>query len=416
MTEKITLPNGLRIVHERLPGVRSCTLGLWVESGSRHEPPELCGISHYIEHMLFKGTDTRTAAQLAADFDAIGGQVNAFTTKEHTCYYCRTLDSHLQEAAGLLCDMFFHSKFAPRDVELEQSVIFEEIDMYEDTPEDLVSEQLVAAVYDGCSLARPILGYKDTLAAINGDTLRDYRATRYTPENTVVALCGSYSDEDLALLVAQFEGMGQQTPPSRGAVCYKPAFVVRKKEIEQNHLIAAFPSLETGSPERFVMQIMNNTLGGGMSSRLFQRVREQQGLCYSIYSYTNAYFGAGALGIYVALSARTELSALTMIREELDRLCESGITEEELARSREQLKANVLMGLEGTSSRMNTLARNELIYGRQHTAEDIIAGFDAVTRDDILKLAQRTFAFDAASLSAVGQVKTEADYRKAFGI
>lgn len=416
MTEKITLPNGIRIVHERLPGVRSCTLGLWVESGSRHEPEELCGISHYIEHMLFKGTDTRTAAQLAADFDAIGGQVNAFTTKEHTCFYCRALDTHLPEAARLLCDMFFRSTFAQREVELEKSVIFEEIDMYEDTPEDLVSEQLVAAAYDGCSLARPILGFKETLTRIDGEKLRDYRETRYTPENIVVALCGSYSDEDLAHLTEQFAGMGKRTPPSRGDVCYRPAFVVRKKEIEQNHLIASFPSIETGSPDRFIMQIMNNTLGGGMSSRLFQRVREQHGLCYSIYSYTNAYFGAGSLGIYVALSARTELSALAMVREELDRLCQDGLTDDELSRSREQLKANVLMGLESTSTRMNSLARNELIYGRQYSADDIIAGFDAVTRDDVLRLARDTFVYDRASLSAVGQAKTEADYRKAVGV
>lgn len=414
MVEKIVLPNGVRLVHEHMPQMRSCALGLWVESGARHEPKELCGISHYIEHMLFKGTETRTAAGLAADFDAIGGQVNAFTTKEHTCFYCRTLDSHLPEAAELLCDMFFHSVFADRDMDLERQVIIEEIGMYEDTPEDLVSEILTAAVYDGYPLGRPILGTKETLAGMKGETLLAYQKKCYTPENTVVALCGSYTDADLKMLADRFSAMEKRPAPQRDDAQYQASLVTRKKDIEQNHLMVCFPALPAGSDRRYDLQVLNNAFGGGMSSRLFQKVREEKGLCYAIYSFSTAYVGTGVLGIYTALSQETELSALRLIREEIERLLDGGLTEDELRRNKEQLKANVIMGMESTSSRMMSVARGEYLYGRAHTPEDIIRGFDAVTLDSVQSLAREIFQFDKASLSAVGQVKDKETYKKAF--
>ncbi len=414
MVNKIVLPNGVRLVHEKMPGMRSCTLGLWVESGARHEPEALCGISHYIEHMLFKGTESHTAAELAAAFDAIGGQVNAFTTKEHTCYYCRTLDIHLQQAAGLLCDMFFHSSFAEKEMNLERQVIIEEIGMYEDTPEDLVSELLTGAIYDGYALGRPILGTPQTLKSMTGQTLRDYRAQCYTPENTVVALCGSYRDEDLAMLTEVFGKMEKRPAPRRDDAQYKPSLVTKKKDIEQNHLMLCFPALPAGSDRRYDLQVLNNALGGGMSSRLFQKVREESGLCYAIYSFSTAYAGTGILGVYTALSQQTELQALGLIRQEIDRLLKDGLTQSELSRNVEQLKANVVMGMESTSSRMMSVARSEFTYGRAQTPEDIIRGFDAVTRESVLALAHDIFDFDRVSLSAVGQVKDQDTYRKAL--
>ncbi|MBQ2692338.1 MAG: insulinase family protein [Clostridia bacterium] len=416
MVEKITLDNGLRIVHERLSHLRSCALGIWVESGSRHEPEELCGISHFIEHMLFKGTENRSAAQLAADFDAVGGNVNAFTTKEHTCYYCRTLGEYLPRAAELLCDMYFNSSFDEAAVELERGVILEEIDMYEDTPDDLVNEEMFSAIYDGYKLGRPILGFEETLEKMTGETLKHYVSENYTPRNTVISLVGSYTDEDLASLAEVFGRMEDKPAPVIEESHYKPAFTLKKKDIEQNHLMLAFKGLPIGHEDRYSMQVLNAILGSGMSSRLFQRVREQNGLCYTIYSFSTAYIGTGACGIYVALGRDTELKALRLIREVVDEILRDGVTESELERTKTQLKSSILMSLESTTSRMSTMARNEMVYGRPITEEEIANGFDAVTLESVHNVAKCIFDWAGASFSAVGKVREESEYKEALGL
>lgn len=416
MVEKITLDNGVRILHERMEGFKSCSLGLWVESGSRHEPESLCGISHYIEHMLFKGTHTRTAAELASGFDALGGQVNAFTTKEHTCFYCRTLGEYLPEAAELLCDMYFNSAFDEQATDLERSVIIEEIGMYEDTPDDLVNEQLFSAVYDGYKLGRPILGTKESLEGINGETLRHYRADNYTPENTVVALCGNYSQKDIDSLCMVFSKMEKKPFPVIEKSIYQPAFTLKTKDTEQNHLMLGFEGLKTGSEERYVMQVLNGILGSGMSSRLFQTVREKNGLCYTVYSFCTAYIDTGVCGIYTALSKETELKAIELILSVLRDIKENGVTQQELQRNITQLKSNVLMGLENNSARMTTMARNEFVYGRQISEEEISRGFDSVTRQQVHEMAQRIFDFSRMSFSAVGKVREEIEYKKVLGM
>jgi len=408
--EKITLKSGLRIVHERLDHVRSCAFGVWVQSGSRHEPEALCGVSHFIEHMLFKGTDTLSAAALAEAFDGIGGQVNAFTTKENTCYYVRVLDTHLQTAAGLIADMFFRSAFAEKETDLERGVIVEEIGMYEDTPEDLCNELLFAEAFKGASLARPILGTQDSLKGITGDVLRSYRAKAYTPQNTLISISGSYSEADLQAIIALFDIAPPGTPPVLEGASYSPGVVLRKKDIEQNHLIVGFPGLPTGHDKRFTMQVMNNVLGAGMSSRLFQKIRETHGLCYTIYSFAAQYIGAGLFGIYTALGRETEGEALRHIRDEVLRFKAEGITAEELSRTQEQLKSTVLMGLEGTTSRMSAIARNELTYGRYIPEDEIVAGLDAVTLEDVTTLARETLDFGRMTFAAVGNIGEEAAY------
>ncbi|MEA4920924.1 MAG: pitrilysin family protein [Clostridiaceae bacterium] len=416
MVEKITLDNGIRIVHEKLEYLRSCSLGLWVESGSRHEPDDLCGISHFIEHMLFKGTENRSAAQLAADFDAVGGQVNAFTTKEHTCFYCRTLGEYLPKAAELLCDMYFNSAFEESAVNLERSVIVEEIGMYEDTPDDLVNEELFSAVYNGYKLGRPILGTKKSLDDIDGKMLKEYRRLNYTPRNTVIALCGSYSDEDVQKLVEVFSKMEDLTPPSIEESHYQKAFTLKKKDIEQNHLMIAFNGLPVGDDRRYSAQVLNAILGSGMSSWLFQRVRERNGLCYTIYSFNTSYINTGVFGIYVALSKETELRAIALIIDVIKEMMEKGIGQEELERTKTQLKSNVLMGLENTSSRMSTIARNEFVYGRAIDEDEISKGFDSVTRESVLEVARELFDFKNISFSAVGKVREEEEYKTALGM
>ncbi len=411
MVESITLDNGVRILTEDMPGMRSASLGIWVGAGSRHETNSENGAAHYIEHMVFKGTEHRSAADIAQEMDAIGGQVHAYTTKENTCFYVRALDTHLPQAADVLCDMFFHSAFRQEDVDTERGVILEEIGMYADNPEDLCSERLAAAVYKGSPLARPILGKPSTLENMTGETLRAWRNAHYRPDNTIVTLAGSFSPAVVDDLKARFSAM---TPSPKGKskrATYHSAFTRKKKATEQNHITLAFPGLPYGDDRRFTLQLLSFILGGGMSSRLWQQVREQQGLCYSIYSYGAGHEDTGLFGIYTALGRETEHQALQSIRRVVDALVQEGVTEQELSRAREQSKASVLMGLESTQSRMSHLGRSTMLTGRVLSPDEIIAAYDAVTREDILTLARTLFDYDQASLSAVGRVENEEYYR-----
>lgn len=406
-----TLPNGVRIVTEAIRSVRSAALGIWVGGGSREEAPSESGAAHFIEHMLFKGTQRRSAQDIARETDAIGGQMNAFTTKECTCFYGRVLDDHLPQALDILWDMVYCSSFAQSAVETERGVILEEIDMYEDTPDDLCAEKLFGAVFPGNALARPILGSEETLETMTGDFLREYHRRHYRGDNTVVALAGSFTEEILEDIRRRFGTLpGGQAQPVERAV-YTPAFVATAKPIEQNHLTLAFPGLDYNSPKRFALQLLSSILGGGVSSRLFQQVREQQGLCYSIYSYGAGHADTGVFCIYTALNKETEAKAIATIRRVVDQLREEGPTAEELERAREQSKANVVMGLESTQSRMSHAGRSLLFSGEILSPEEIIAAYNAVTHEDVVAQAQEIFRWDQVSLSAVGQVKTAEEYR-----
>ena len=411
MVQIETLPNGVRLVTEHINTVRSAALGIWVGGGSREEGDAESGAAHFIEHMLFKGTAHRSAQDIARETDAIGGQMNAFTTKECTCFYGRVLDDHLDQALDILFDMVYHSSFTQEAVETERGVIFEEIDMYEDTPDDLCAEKLAAQVFQGNPLARPILGAKNTLATMTGESLRDYHRRHYQGHNTVVALAGSFSPQILDDLRRRFAVLPAGSPRPLTPAVYTPGFVATAKPIEQNHLTLAFPGLDYNSPRRFALQLLSSILGGGVSSRLFQQVREQQGLCYSVYSYGAGHADTGLFCIYTALNRETETKALATIRQVVDQLRREGPTDEELSRAREQSKANVMMGLESTQSRMSHAGRSLLFSGEILTPEQIIAAYDAVTRADVIALAQDLFRWDQASLSAVGQVRTAEEYR-----
>jgi predicted Zn-dependent peptidase len=414
MYEKIVLPNGVRLLHEHIPHVRSVSLGIWVGTGSRYEDARMSGASHFIEHMLFKGTETRTAEELASVMDAIGGQTNAFTTKECTCFHGRVLDTHLPQLSDVLRDMFFQSKFDENDIVNERGVILEEIDMYQDTPEDLASERLSSAVFKGFSLARPILGKKSTLDAMTGDALRQYKAEHYRPDSLVVAVSGSYKPEDIARLTETFATMPSGGRNSFRTASYSPMFTAKRKNLEQNHLSIAFPGIAVTDNSRFALQLLCDILGGGMSSRLFQTVRERRGLCYTIYSYGTSYIDTGLFSIYTALGRETEREAIRVIIDEIKRFKEAGVTPEELRRAREQVKANVLMGLESTSIRMNRLGRNELYFGCVPEPEEIIGRYDAVTADDIQKLSEQYLDLSRISFSAVGKVENADKYREMF--
>ncbi len=408
---QITLPNGVRILTEHVPAVSSAALGIWVGTGSRDEKANENGAAHFIEHMLFKGTNQYSAREMAQRMDVIGGQVNAFTTKECTCFYARALNSHLGEAADILCGMFFDAKFAEEDVQTERGVILEEIGMYADDPADLVMERMAAVIYKRSSLARPILGKKATLEKMSGEWLKEYKRTHYPPDRVVIALAGSFEESFVEELKERFSVMEPGTLEKSKAAVYHPALTLKRKATEQNHLLLSFPSLPDVDPRRFSLQLLSSILGGGMSSRLFQEVREHQGLCYNIYSYGAGYQDIGAFSIYAALGKETEQQTLTAIRQVVDRFTQEGAAETELNRVRELAKANVLMGLESTTARMNNMARAALRQEPVRSEEEIIAAYDAVTIEELKALAQETFQWDQCSFSAVGKVDTEEVYR-----
>lgn len=410
MYHQTTFPNGARLLTQEVPGARSAALGFFIGAGSRHERAKENGAAHFIEHMLFKGTARRTAAQLARDTDAIGGQLNAYTTKEYTCFYARTLDSHLDRGLDLLADMLFHSKFDPGDTQLERGVILEEIGMYEDTPEDLVAERLSAAVYKGTSLARPILGRASTLAGMDGDWLRAWHREHYHAGALVVSLAGSFSpkqEERLNRLLASLPGgPAHRVRPA----AYRPAVTAKRKAIEQNHLILAFPAPSYLDPRRAQVLLLNSLLGGGCSSRLFQELREQRGLCYTVYSYVADHADTGLLGIYTAVSPEQERPALEAARQVALELAGQGPSQEEVDRVREQAKANLLMGDESVQARMSHAGSSALLYGRVKETRELLDEYDAVTREQLRALAGELFRMEHASLSAVGRVRPAQEY------
>lgn len=411
MYVKRVLPNGVRLISEKLDTVRTVSVGIWVGNGSRYEPAALSGISHFIEHMIFKGTEKRSAQHIAIAIDALGGQANAFTDKECTCYYMKVLDKRLQTGISILADMFMHSRFAQEDINLERGVVLEEIDMYEDSPEDVAIDKLFEQCYAGSALGRPILGTAETLQAINSEAMHDYMQHYYRPADTVIAVSGHFTEDDLDYIAELFSHMQGEGRNQITSAVYQPSLLLREKDIEQNHLCLSFPGVSLLSEERYAMNLLSSILGGGMSSRLFQGVREQNGLCYSIYSFTTPHLDTGLFSIYTGLGPETEQKALELILRELRQFCEDGPAAEELSRCREQVKTNLLMGLESTGTRMMTIGRSELLRGQVSAVEQVLAAYDRVTAEDVLALARRVFDFTQASLSVVGQPDRQDTYR-----
>ena len=357
MYEKRTLPNGVRMVYEHMPHVRSAAIGVWIGVGSRYESPSNAGSAHFIEHMLFKGTAQHTASELAERMDAIGGQVNAYTTREGTCYYARVLDEHLDRAGDLLAEMLFTSNFA-------------------------------------------------------GAQLRAFQLAHYIAPRIVIAVSGSFTEENLAHLAAHFSWLPARPDLTMRRGSYTPAFTLKRKAIEQNQISIGFPGLPTGSEARFTMALLSSILGGNMSSRLFQTVREKNGLCYAVYSYTAGFLDCGMFAVSAAVGRETEQRALALIRDELDRFRTDGVTQTELDRAREQVHASVLMAEESTAARMNKLGYSELYLGRVLSADEVLARYDAVTCEDILGLARETLDFARVSFSAVGRLRPQEEYEQ----
>ncbi|MCK1992430.1 M16 family metallopeptidase [Peribacillus muralis] len=399
MIKKYTCQNGVRIVLENIPTVRSAAIGVWIKTGSRNETPELNGVSHFLEHMFFKGTTTRNAREIAESFDSVGGQVNAFTSKEYTCYYAKVMDNHASYALEILADMFFNSNFDEEELKKEKNVVYEEIKMYEDTPDDIVHDLLSQAVYEKHPLGYPILGTEETLETFTSETLKKYVHDMYTPDKVVISIAGNV-DEKLISEVESYFGSYQGGKHRPELV--KPAFhenkITRKKETEQAHLCLGYKGLEIGNDKTYSLITLNNILGGSMSSRLFQDVREQRGLAYSVYSYHSSYQDSGLVTVYGGTGTNQLDSLYETIQETLDTLKRDGITEKELRNSKEQLKGSLMLSLESTNSRMSRNGKNELMLGEHRSLDDIIIKIDEVTEGTVNELANQIFTQHSLSL------------------
>lgn len=405
--QKEVLPNGLVVITEPMEHVHSVSVGIWLRSGSRREPAELNGISHFIEHMVFKGTRRRTAEDIAREVDSIGGMLDAFTAKEMVCFNTRVLDEHLPKAFDVLADMVLEPKFAEEDIAREQSVILEEIRMTQDSPEDLVHELFTQNFWMPHSLGKPILGTPETVSAFTRKSLQDWFRRYYAPNHILITAAGHLQHDQLVELVAErFANLvASEDAALDGAPRPAPHITLRTKhELEQVHLCLGVPALPLTDDRRFAVSILNNVLGGGMSSRLFQNIRERQGLAYAIFSEMNSYRDAGMLSVYAGTSIETAEQVIRSILEEFRRMKEEPLTEEELRRSKDHLKGATLLALEGSSSRMNSLARYHLYFGRHFTPQELIEMLERVTVGHVQQLACEFFAPERIAASVVGNL------------
>lgn len=391
--DQITLPNGLRIIGERIEHFRSVSVGLWLGAGSQYETAEEAGVSHFLEHMVFKGTAKRTARQIAEEMDAVGGQLNAFTAKECTCFYAKVVDEHLPLAMDVIADLVTAPAFDPAEMEKEKGVVLEEIAMAEDTPEDLVHELLMLAHCGDQPVARPILGTCESVSGCARDKLAGYWRRMYRPQNAVLAIAGNYDWDAVRAMAGELlggwpsDGMDRREWATRAAV---PGVETKEKDIEQAHICLGYPGLMMGDERNYELSIFNSVFGGAMSSRLFQKIREDSGMAYTVYSYPNAYTDCGMLSVYAATNPETAVAVYDMILAEAKAIAEAGMTRAEFDMAREQMKAGYILGLESTSARMQSVGRRLLLLNRTRTEDETIARINAVKYDDVNDLMRAT--------------------------
>jgi predicted Zn-dependent peptidase len=395
MIVKERLANGLTLITEAMPHVRSVTIGVWLRRGSRHEVPEKSGISHFIEHMVFKGTSNRSAERIASEVDQIGGHMDAFTAKEYAAFHLKVLDEHLPLAVEILGDILLHPLFDPAEMTKEKKVIFEEINMVEDTPDDLVMELFTEAMWPDHPLGRPILGTKKSVSSFDREHLSEFFRSSYRPDNLVIAAAGHLDHAATAALVQRHFGeLSAGGDAVNGGPPQPAAKVVTrsKKELEQVHLCLGTPSYPQTHGSRYGLYVLNTILGGSMSSRLFQNVREKRGLVYSISSGVTAYSDAGIMSVYAGTSLDTVDEVLKLTLEELRRLMGERLTADELRRAKDHLKGSLMLSLESTGSRMSHLARQEIYFGRQFGLDEITGGIEAVDVDQVQRIANEVFS------------------------
>ncbi len=398
--QKTTLPNGLRIITESIPSVRSISVGVWVFTGSRDEAKELAGISHFIEHMVFKGTKKRRMHQIANRLESVGGYLNAFTSKEYTCYFARALDEHLERAVDVVCDMVLQPTFPEKELVREKDVVLEEIKMYEDVPEDLVFDRFESIIYKGHNLGRPVIGYPETVKAFTRQDLLDYMDARYTPDRTVLSVAGNV---DHAKVVRFAEKAFAESPRAaskkvkRIANNYRPADHEEARAIHQAHMVFGTRGVGIHDRDRITLSVLNTILGGGMSSRLNQNIREKYGYCYNIYSFVNMHSDTGDFGIYMGTDGSKINHSRKLIQRELDRMMQDKVSPRKLGQAINQVKGSLMLGLESMSNRMMRIARQELYFNRYYTLDEIIETVEQVTAERICEVAQALFQEDKFS-------------------
>ena len=404
--EITTLENGIRVITETVNHVQFMSMGFWVGVGSRYESEKQWGITHFIEHMLFKGTEKRTADQISGAVDAVGGQLNAFTSKENTCYYIKTLTEDFPLAVDVLSDMFLNSRFDNEEIAKEREVIIEEIKMYEDTPDDQVHDLMSANLWPDHPLGRAILGTEESIAVFDHDMLKDYMKQYYTGSNIVVSVVGNISHNQVVEAIREVLGgiPKGEVNQYRIADRAKPGVNCYYKEIAQSQICVAMPGVAKEDDRLFPLSILNTYLGGGMSSRLVKKIREEEGLAYSVYSYNGSYIDTGAFVISVGTRPENCQRVIDIILEELDDVRQNGITKDELDKSFSQLKGSLYMGLETVNSRMNKLGRSMLIYDRVITPEENVDELSKVTLEDVKSLAGDMFRRENLQITVLGPV------------
>jgi predicted Zn-dependent peptidase len=405
--QKFLLSNGVRVLIEEIPHVRSASVGFWVDAGTKDESAKNNGISHFIEHMMFKGTSKRTALEIARSLEDTGGSMNAFTDKENTCYYARVLDDQVPLAIDVLADMLMNSAMDPEELKREKQVVIEEIKMYEDQPDELVQDMFSEAFWGDHPLGRPIVGTQKTVSGTSREDVFDYLDRNYSPDRVIVSIAGNVSTprvmEQLEATIGQLKRRGESR------VLTEPEALsnvrIKYKDIEQVHLCMGTPGIVATHPDRYVMAIIDSILGGGMSSRLFQEVREKRGLAYSISSYEIMYAKAGVFGVYAGCSPKHADQVVDLVVEELERVKAEGITDEELRRAKDQLRGGMLLSMETPRHRMSRMARNELYFGRLISPDEVIADVERVSLDDIRRVANQVFDTSRMTMTVVGPVK-----------
>jgi predicted Zn-dependent peptidase len=404
MVVREVLDNGLRLITETMPQVRSVTIGVWLTRGSRHEVEARGGIAHFVEHMLFKGTATRTAEDIAQAIDSIGGQLDAFTAKEYASYYIKVLDEHLPLAVDLLSDIVLRPAFAADEIEREKKVILEEIKMVEDTPDDLVHELFTQHFWEGHPLGRPILGSRETVESFTTDSLRHYFGGAYVAPNVVISAAGNIEHPAVRDLVsrafAPLPASGEPTLEAAPAVV--PQVITRTKELEQSHICLGTTSYPQSHDDRYVSYILNTVLGGSMSSRLFQNVREKRGLAYAVFSGLSAYRDAGNITIYAGCANEAVDEVIGLCVEELRQMKQTPVPGTELRRAKDHLKGSLMLSLENTASRMSHLARQEIYFDRHFGLDETLTGVERVTSDDVQRVARDLFANGSLAATVLG--------------
>jgi predicted Zn-dependent peptidase len=407
---KLILDNGVRLVTERIPTLKSVTVGMWVNAGSRDESPTQAGYSHFIEHMFFKGTTTRSATEISRAIDALGGEMNAFTTRETTTFYVKVLDQHLPQALDLLSDLFHRSRFGAKEIEKEKQVVLEEIRMVQDDPEDLVQELHTGLVMGRHPLGRPILGRESTIARLRRQDLLDYIEARYGSQEIVLAVAGNFDQRRLEKTIAREFGRRSRSTSAVPHKRWPPEVcggaLMRRKPLEQAHLCVGFKGVPAGHKDRYGAYVLNSVLGGSVSSRLFQEVREKRGLAYSIYSFLSGYSDGGTMTIYAGTRAREVERVLDVIRRETRKMAVHGIERAELKRTKDQMKGSLMLSLESSHSRMNKLAKDELIVGAHTSMEEMVSEIDAISGQQISRLAQDLFTPTAMAITALGPLSS----------